>query len=153
LYAYGFDEEAGLLVGVYTAPAQSDADYQRAFDTMARADRNAVQRGVPYAHVMVVDASAGQPSPRWRQRFSELNKAMTTPTYYFAFVTSSAVIRGIFTAIRWLTGARDGHTNMAFSNFDEACAWLRRVSGNRYPQLETLYQRARSQAPALEAQR
>jgi hypothetical protein len=147
VYLFSADEAAGVLVGIYTSEGQTDADYARAIEAMARADRAAHQRSIPYAHIMVVESDAGQPSAKWRQRFAEHNRSLRTSSYYFAFVTSSMLVRGIFTAIRWLTGARDGHRAQAFANLPEACAWLRATSGRDYPELEALYTRARGTGP------
>jgi hypothetical protein len=145
MYVSSSDEEAGILIGLYTGTSHGDADYERALAAMVRADRAAAQRAIPYAHIMIVDAPS-QPSPKWRQRFAEHNRSLTATSYYFGFVSSHAVVRGIFTAIRWLSGSREGHRTQALANIEEACGWLRSVSGRSYPQLEAMYERTRRAA-------
>jgi hypothetical protein len=143
-HEYEADSEAALLVGIYSGGRQSDADHELALDTHLNADRDATARGLTSVYILVVDPKTESPSARWRQRMAQTNKAMKASRYYFGFVSPSAIIRGVFTAITWLTGSRPGYHAAAFETFGEACAWARTMTGQKHPQLERLYERARA---------
>jgi hypothetical protein len=146
MYAATMDDDAAILIGVYAGTEQTDADHERGLEFNARADRNATARGLAYVHILVVEDATDTPSPRWRRRFAESRKAITSVPHYFALVTESRVARGIMTAVTWLTGAPPGHYTSTFATFAEACAWIRTQTGQVYPQLEGLYDRARMAA-------
>jgi hypothetical protein len=57
------------------------------------------------------------------------------------------LIRGGFTAVRWMRGEPPGHHLAAFGSFEQACKWIREATGAAHPRLEALYSEAR--APAL----
>jgi hypothetical protein len=142
MYAYSADGTSGVSVGIWSGIKQSDADYVRAIANLTSADRAAAERSITLIHVVLVGAECEQPSANWRRRMSEANKALHASRYYFAFVTPSPVIRGIFTAVRWLIGAREGHYAQTFPTFEAACDWIRSNAG-AYPQLDFHYARAR----------
>ena len=143
MYAYSADEKSGVSVGIWSGVKQTDADYLRAIENLTTLDRAAAELGLTLIHIVQVGAECEPPSAAWRRKMSEANKSLYSPRYYFAFVTPSALTRGIFTAVRWLVGARLGHHAQSFSSFEAACEWIRSNAGGSYPQLEFHYARAR----------
>jgi hypothetical protein len=143
MYASQVDNDSGLLVGLFAGHHQADADFDRVSESLNAADRNATARSLTLIFVLVVDREAEQPSPSRRRAMAENNKRLTAARYLFAFVTPNTVLRGILTAVRWLTGERTGHEVESFASPPEAFEWVRRMTGQAYPQLEALYDRAR----------
>jgi hypothetical protein len=141
MYSYSADEIACVGVSIWSGE-QTDADYERSIAVLQRIDRLAAERGVQHVQIVLVADGFKPPPAVWRKRISEVNRGFVCSSYYFGFVTRSAVIRGVFTAIRWLIGARHGHYSAAFGTFAEAASWARKNTGNTYPQLESHYAKA-----------
>jgi hypothetical protein len=143
------DQQAGVLVGVYAGHVDTAEDYQACLRAIVDADAAAVRGHVPFACLLVTGTETSAPPPRWRQRMATTNSEVLSPTYYFALVSPSLVIRGVFTAVQWLTRLREGHQHAVFPTFEAASRWIRDNAKRDYPQLESLYARARSsQTPA-----
>jgi hypothetical protein len=157
MYTYCADELACLTVSIWSG-VSSDADYLRAIEVFETMDRVAAKSGKKNVHVSVVEAGYPQPPAVWRKKIGAVNRGMSCREYYFALVTQSALVRGVFTAVRWLVGAREGHHSAAVHSFAEAAARVRRSSGEAYPGLEMLHVKACAalrahSAPAHAAQR
>jgi len=150
MYASSTDESAGLLVGVYRG-AVRDADYARAIASIAACDANAVARGLVSTALMITDAATPSPPPIWRQRMAKANNGLLAERYYFAFVSPNLLIRGVFTAVLWLTRGRPGHHLMAFSDVGQASQWLQTHTGHSPVAVRRLYDRALQEASAADA--
>ena len=148
MYASSADEDAGLLVGVYRGAVMRDEDYARAVASILACDANAVKRGLVSTAVMVTDAATPSPPPIWRQRMAQTNNSLCAERYYFAFVSPSLLIRGVFTAVLWLTRGRARHHLVAFTNLEQACHWLQAEAGHTPLAIQRLYERALQQASA-----
>jgi heat shock protein HspQ len=146
MFDYVADEEACTAIALLSGTA-SDADYASALSFLERTDRTAAERGVALIHILVMAPGYPQPSPKWRQRLSELIRDMRAQPYYFVLITDSALARGVLTALRWLVGTRAGHHTHAAGTFEQAAAWIRRASGEPHPQLEPLYAQLWPQMP------
>jgi hypothetical protein len=144
------DQEAGILVGVYAGKVDVDEDYEACVQAIVDADLAAVRNHVPFACLLVTGAETPAPAPRWRQRMATTNSEVLSPAYYFALVSPSLVIRGVFTAVQWLSRSREGHQHAVFSTFEAASSWIRGNAKREYPEFESLYTRARgAQTPAI----
>lgn len=141
VFSYSADETSCTAVAVWSG-ASEDVDYATAIELLEQMDRAAVSRGAALVQMVYIAPGYKPPSPVWRKRISEVNAKLQTSQYCFALVTESAVIRGIYTAVRWLIGARTGHASGAFRTFDQAADWVRHATGSACPQLEFHYARA-----------
>lgn len=143
MYLGGIDEHAGVVLTIYGAGAHSDAEYERSLADVYRVDALVAARGGGLVHFVIEEPDSESPSAQWRKRFAAMSSELRSQPYYFAFVSDSALIRGGFTAVRWLRGERPGHHLAAFATFEQACAWIRETTGTAYPMLEALYGNAR----------
>jgi hypothetical protein len=150
MYASSTDESAGLLVGVYRG-AVRDQDYARAIASIVACDANAVSRGLVSTALMVTDAATPSPPPIWRQRMAKSNNGLLAERYYFAFVSPNLLIRGVFTAVLWLTRGRPGHHLVAFSDLEQASQWIQAHTGHTPVAIRRLYERALHAAGAADA--
>jgi hypothetical protein len=146
MYLGGIDEDARVVITIYGAGSHSDDEYERSIQDVYRVDALAAAESGALVHIVIEDDGSESPSARWRKRFADMGAALRAQPYYMAFVTDSALIRGGFTAVRWLRGERRGHHLAAFATFEQACAWIRQTTGAAYPRLEALYAGARARA-------
>lgn len=155
MYASQADQDAGLLVAVYSGAGPTlEADQQRALDDFVSGDRAAVQRGCDYVVILVIGQGVEAPPAQWRKRFADATSELSASNVYIAYATENVLIRGALTALTWLVRARPGTHRFTCASFEEACEWVRGATSRRHPQLEALYAAARDQlirAPAPRA--
>lgn len=133
------DDQSATLVGKYEGRSQTDADYERCLEGFRSADACAVARGVPLVCVLIVPAGVRRPPPVWRTRMAETNNALRASEHRLALVMSDTLLRGVLTAITWLTRPRPGHQIKAFDTFANAAQWIRATTGKPYTELERLH--------------
>lgn len=133
MYASASDEECGALLGIYSGARTGDADYTRALQGMAELDALAWAQHKPFVYVLVVDQSMPLPPAAWRKRFADANRSVKSARFLFAMVTESALMRGVYTAVTWLTGSPAGHSYTAVGSLQEAQRWLEIETGRDYP--------------------
>lgn len=144
MYASKTDEEAGLIVGVYRG-VSDDHDYAAAIASIVASDASAASRPLTHACLLVAEGDISPPPPIWRQRMAEANNQLRAERHYFALVSAKLVIRGVFTAVSWLTRKRPGHHLAAFSDVAQASAWLEREAGQTALHVRRLYEQARNE--------
>lgn len=142
VFSFAKDDAAGVLVGIFSGTEVADQEYQRCIDAVEASDHAAVVRGQGHVVVLVTDHDTPRPPPSWRQRMAASNNSLRADTCYFAVVSPSLMIRGVFTAISWLMHNRAGRTFVAWSTFAEAAEGARKQTGKPLPQLEALYAEA-----------
>jgi hypothetical protein len=145
MYTSSADENVGLLVGVFRGAVIPEADYARAIASIARSDTNAVRRSLVNTCVLVTDVDAPSPPPIWRQRMAKANNSLVAERYYFALVSPSLMIRGVFTAVTWLTRSRPGHQLAAFPDLAHASVWLEAHTDHTALSIRRLYELALQQ--------
>jgi hypothetical protein len=144
MYASKTDEQTGVIVGVFRG-ASADQDYAAAVASILASDANAARRSLTHTCLLVVEEDVPPPPPIWRQRMAEANNQLLAERYYFALVSPKLVLRGVFTAVSWLTRKRPGHHLAAFGDIAQASAWLERDSGKTALHLRRLYEQARNE--------
>jgi hypothetical protein len=150
MYASSANESAGLLVGVYRGSVMRDEDYERAIASILACDTNALKRGLVSTAVMVTDTDTPSPPPIWRQRMANANNSLCAERYYFVLVSPSLLIRGVFTAVMWLTRGRSGHQLVALGDLGQAAQWVQERSGHTPMAIRRLYERSLQQSSAAE---
>ena len=113
-----FDEGSATLVGRYEGQAQTDADHARCLEAIRAADACAVARNIPCICVLVIPTGVERPPAVWRTRMAETNNALRATEHRLALVMSDTLLRGVLTAITWLTRPRPGHQMKPFDSFD-----------------------------------
>jgi len=136
-------KETGLYVGIYTGTV-SDDDYALCLSSMTEFERTT--RGLPegIAAILVTDPGVEAVPPSWRKRMASFNDSVQASRYMLSIVTPSSVVRGILTAINWLSPPRQGHQRKAHESFAEACTWIEKSRGRPQLQLDELYRSARA---------
>jgi 2-keto-4-pentenoate hydratase/2-oxohepta-3-ene-1,7-dioic acid hydratase in catechol pathway len=70
---------------------------------------------------------------------AETNNALRATEHLLTLVISDALMRGVLTAITWLTRPRPGHQMKPFDTFTSAAEWIRTTTRRPYPELERLH--------------
>ena len=143
MFSYAMAKEKGLYVGIYTGVV-GDEDYAQCLSSMTEFER--AVRGQPdgLVAILVTDPGVEAVPPAWRKRMASFNDNVQASRFLLSIVTPSSLIRGILTAINWLSPARQGHQRKAHETFDEARTWIEKTHGRPQPQLVELYHAARS---------
>lgn len=137
------DREAGLAVWILGPPSSGEADHE-AFVAASRGLEQTSRHPHP-ALILIVDRGFPPPNAGWRKRYAE-STPQTRPGSLFAFVSSSAIARGVYTALNWLRPPPYIHAS--FDDVEHAERWIESVRGPT-PELRALVARARSSmAPA-----
>jgi hypothetical protein len=129
MYSSSVDEKLGLIVGVYRGSRNPEEDYASCIASIVASDANAASRRLTHTCVLVTDADTPPPPPIWRQRMAETNNGLRAERYNFVLVTPKLVLRGVFTAITWLTRRRPGHQLASFPDVEQAADWVQNNAG------------------------
>jgi hypothetical protein len=134
------------MVGVWSGSANTTEDYDHLVADMLAIDRAGAAASATVICVVEIDAENPRPTAVERRRISDTSRqACHAPRHYFALVTRSALVRGVMTAIGWLTQP-PGRTNVSHANLDQALAWAESKRPGAASRLTELYQEARRQA-------
>jgi hypothetical protein len=115
---FAFDAEEAVFVAVRDA-TNHDEDHATFLEHMQRLDRAAVSASKKPVVFLVTERDSPAPSAAWRSRFAESAKRGNAKDTLFCLVTSSAIQRGVLTAMQWLMPG-EGRGMRAFASFDEA---------------------------------
>jgi hypothetical protein len=143
MFGFAMDKPQGLYVGVYSGSEVPDGDYERCLASMQELDVAGVglQQGI--LAVLVTDPDCPRVPPAWRKRMAEFNNDVKSRLYCLALVTTSPLIRGVLTAINWLSPPKAGHQLVAQATFEQARRWSETVRGVPLPRLNDLLSEAR----------
>jgi|SRR5688572_29508748 len=135
------DIDGGCIVWLFAGPTNTDDDFQRYCDSVRRLDAQAAGRTV--AAVVIVDPENPPPSAAWRAEIGRVSKDLVSKPV-FALVSRRAIIRGVVTAVNWLTGSKSPFR--ATSTFADAVVFAERELGRDLPALTRLYEEVRARA-------
>jgi hypothetical protein len=124
MFVSASDSSTGTLLGIFSGTEVSDAQYAWSLAEMLRMDKHAADSGMAFSYVCVVDNQVPRPPAVWRKRFSDANYGVKSDRFYFVMVTSSMLIRGVYTAVNWVTPKRDGQHYGVVGSIAEAQEWL-----------------------------
>lgn len=142
MYAYASDEKAGVLTGVFSG-VMSEQDYEQSLIEMKRVDQQAAARGRPFVYVCVVDKDVPRPPAIWRKKFADANYNVQSGRFYFVMVTKSMLIRGVYTAVTWITAKREGQHYAVLGEVEQAQHWLQAQHHLECPDLNAMERQAR----------
>lgn len=143
LFEYATSKDTGLYVGIYSGDVR-DEDYARCVNSMTEFERTIRSQPGSLAAVLVTDPGVEAVPASWRKRMAQFNNSVQAQQYLLAIVTPSSVVRGILTAINWLSPAKQGHVRRAHETFADACTWVEKLRGRSEPQLDELYRATRA---------
>lgn len=144
MYASASTESGEVIVGVFGG-AHDESDHARAVASIVAADAGAVECDQALVCILVTQRDTESPPAVWRKRMADANRNMRAREYRFALVSPNPLLRGVLTAINWLSSVPSHHHYNAVATFEEAASWVRAETGQTYPMLEMLYERARQE--------
>lgn len=137
------DLETGVVVWLFTGPANSDDDYAAYVASLKRLDGTMTTLSVDRpAALQVVDEGNPIPGPQWRKQIADASRNIN-PRAMFGLVSTSTLVRGVVVAINWIRPPR--YTVSCHATFDDGVRWVEAARGPT-PQLHTLYAEARARA-------
>lgn len=143
MFRLAFDPTPVIAVGVFAGRENTDDDFQRYVDSFMELDaialRTAGSRG---CYVIIVDPGNPPPSALWRRRIADASVDVRSNPL-ISVVTSSALIRGVATAINWLRPPP--YEMCAHETLTQTAAWIRsRTSADVLAVLTRLEREARA---------
>jgi hypothetical protein len=129
MFSFTYDPGKHVLVVYANAQSKSDADHEELYRYVDRLDLNGHNAKSPIALVLAIDNDSPSPSASWRRRYAEQRKNMKSPRAFITVVTTSAVARGVLTAINWISPDPAHVRTVTHSTIDEAATWIELTHG------------------------
>jgi hypothetical protein len=133
-----YDSATHVLVG-YVVGQPTAAENEVFMAEIDKLDRNGRDHGRTVAMLLVLGPDAQAPDAHWRRRFAEQRKALVAPVYA-SVVTTSAVLRGVLTAMNWMFTPPSHVKTQHHATFEEGAAWIERSQGTPQATLRRLYE-------------
>jgi len=150
MLSFAYSRSAGILLSFWSGSNNSDDDYERLLGAWARADDEGLRRFDGVVHVVVVSAENPLPDARQRRRLADFQSRLRAQQTYIALVTKSPVVRGVITAIQWISRPANVETD-AYGTLDAAVRWLEHRRGGDMSVVPTLLREAQLQAQVAPA--
>lgn len=137
MYVDALDALEAVYVCRFRSGAESDtdADYAAHVAGLSDAVKRTELRSERLLVVIIQDAGYPAPNAQWRKRIAEMTSADNF-TPIVAFVTANPLIRGVLTAIAWLSKPR--YEQNMLSTVPAALDWVERKRGRAVPRLREL---------------
>jgi len=119
MYVHAIDETHAVLLGIY-AGAKSPDDLDGCLESLLRADRIAHAQGRGALFVIAPDPEYPSPTSQDRQRFAAFNDSCRAAPNLFILVTRSPILRGVITAVSWLSPPNERWRSIACESLTEA---------------------------------
>jgi hypothetical protein len=140
-----YDADEHTLVALCGPAKAYDKEMQeQLFHAVDELDRAGKLKQRPVGFVLVLDPGAPQLDANWRKRFAEQRRDMKSPRVYISIVTQSPVLRGVLTAINWVSPDPPHVESLNHNTFLEGAAWIEKQRGERLPSLRRLHAAARA---------
>jgi hypothetical protein len=133
-----YDPSLHLLCARSAGP-QVAAENEKLMAAVDELDRNG--RTSKHAVAFILDLSPGvePPDAHWRRRFAEQRKNMGAPRVFIAIITTSKVLRGVLTAMNWISPELPHVKTVHHSTFEDAANWVQLVQGTPVPQIRSVF--------------
>jgi hypothetical protein len=119
MYVHAVDEISAVLLGAYLGPNQGD-DVDAYADSFTRVDALAHAQGRGALIVVVPEPSYPSPNSSDRKRFAALKDSCKAAPTLFILVTQSPLLRGVITAVSWLSPQDGRFRSFSCGSFAEA---------------------------------
>lgn len=136
MVSLAYDLATHVLVG-YVGGQATAAENEVLMAEIDKLDRNGRHRGKTVAMLLVLGPDAQAPNAHWR-RLAEQRKALVAPVY-ISVVTTSAVLRGVLTAMNWMFTPPSHVKTQHHATFEEGAAWIELSQGTPQATLRRLY--------------
>jgi hypothetical protein len=80
------------------------------------------------------------PSAPWRRRMAEQRKGMVAPRVFSSIVARSPMIRGVMTAMNWISPDPAHVMTRWHATFEDGAAWIAATHGTLVPVLRRLHE-------------
>jgi hypothetical protein len=138
---HAYDPASHALVA-YFSGSSSAADYERHLQAMDKLDRRGRDEQRSVAMIVVMGPDEEPPDAHWRRKLAEARKTFSAPSVYIAVVSTSAVFRGVGTAMNWISPPPPHVKVQLHPTFEEGAAWVERSQGPPRAVLRTLQMEA-----------
>jgi hypothetical protein len=123
-----YDPAMHMLVA-YIGGSPIAAEHEQFIAGVDKLDRNGRDRNHAVGMVLILGPDAQAPNAYWRRRFAEQRNGMTAPRVFNSVVTTSAVLRGVLTAMNWISAPPPHVKTLHHATFEEASAWMELAHG------------------------
>jgi hypothetical protein len=147
MFSFNYDPTRLVLVAVATGLPKSDADYEQLVAQIDQLDRQGKAQNKAIGYVIAVDPESPAPSAKWRRRFVEQRKGMTSPRVLMSLVAQSAVARGVMTAMNWISPDPPHVRSLTHASFAESASWIELTQGTPRDVLHKMHGEALSRCP------
>jgi hypothetical protein len=120
---------------------QTQGDNEKLLAAVDELDRNGSAQKRRVAFILDLAPGVEPPSPHWRRRFAEQRKGMRSPAVFIAIVTTSRVLRGVLTAMNWISPEAAHVKSEHHATWEEAAAWVERSQGTPVTAIRGLFGR------------
>jgi hypothetical protein len=119
MYEDAIYEPHAILVGIHSG-LKNPGDAERLAESMVRLDAIAYAQGRGSLFVVVADPGYPGPNSRDRQRFVAVKESARAAPNLFILVTESTLLRGVITAVSWVSPFSRTSQAVACATFEEA---------------------------------
>lgn len=141
-----YDPEALVLVSLAAGAGSAEGELELLVGAIERLAEDANRRDGVAIYVIAVDGDQQRPDAGWRRRIATAEQKCRR--LRVVLITRSAVIRGVMTAIAWVSPSQGAISRSAYSRLSEAIAALEQELGRSLPQIQRLHDAAQAEITA-----
>ena len=123
-----YDPSLHVLCGRVSGP-QSNAENEKLLAAVDELDRDGRAQKHPVAFMLDLTNNVEPPDAHWRRRFADQRKRLGSPAVFISIVTTSRVLRGVLTAMNWISPEAPHVKSVHHATCDESAAWIEQVHG------------------------
>ena len=121
MYTRAYDKSQHLMVTLFSGASNVYDDFVRAAEDTVAVDADAAGFSAGVIHITEIEPGNPTPDAKCRKVLEDaVNRSNRAPKYVVCFITSSAIVRGVLTALRWFQPSTAPHLPHAFARFEEA---------------------------------
>jgi hypothetical protein len=133
-----YDPALHVLV-VHVAGPQSTPDHEAVLGAIGKLDRDGRDHNRKVAFVLILGPETQAPNAYWRRRYAEQRKALVAPRVFISVITESAILRGVMTAMNWVSPDPPHVKSVHHATFLESAAWIEQSQGTPFASLRRLF--------------
>jgi hypothetical protein len=123
----------------------TDSEWQTLYEDLHLSAKDSDRKQTDGLVIFITQPNTERPNATWRRRLAELRKlGYSPPRARLALVTSSILLRGLFTTLNWIVPMPAYEKMLAVETFEEACAWLVQETGRPLDYLASMHKTALS---------
>jgi hypothetical protein len=145
--AIAYEASLHVLCARSSGP-QVYAENEKLVTAIAELDRNG--RAAKHVIAFILDLAPGvePPDAYWRRRFAEQRKGLEAPGVFISIVTTSRVLRGVLTAMNWISPEGPHVKSVHHATWEEAAVWVERMQGTSVVAIRSMFARLPATAQA-----